>query len=244
MVRQEKELTYSSSRVKPLGGGDGLHDLAGDVEPALQRVPGQASERDEGLGDVRHGARGQLSEELRVDRHVAPAEQDAAFRGHDTLARAPARRSASSLRRQEEHGHPVGVRRGQGEPETRRLAGEEPVRHLRHHARAIAGARIPAHRAAVHEVLQDGDAAGRRSGGCAGRPRSRRTPPRSSSARRTGRTALPAAFGFVGRQDWHSRRRYSGGFCAAVLRGFCAAVCVHRRSAVIAQCCQVRQPAA
>ena len=104
---------------------------------------------------------GELAQQLGI--RPAPRASRARCRPPPVTTRSTSARAAarfSSSRGQEEHGHAVGLLGGKREAEPRRLPGEEAVRHLGEHARAVAGAGVPAHRAAVHEVFQYRDAVG------------------------------------------------------------------------------------
>ena len=139
---------------RTLGAQLVLGALADHVGAALEFHPGCAA--DEQLSEGRHGVAGQRTQRRLVGGNVAPAEQLQTF-GLDDLLHGRAR-GGGVLGRLRQEGDSGGVAAGLGqiEPVVADRA-QEPVRHLKQDARAVAGVRLGALGAAVLEVEQRGD---------------------------------------------------------------------------------------
>src|SRR5690606_36501452 len=96
-----------------------------------------------------------LAEHRIVRRHRAPAEHDLAFRLHDLLELFFDATTQRRIARQEDDAAAVRARFGKLEAELLRRGGQELVRHLQQHARAVAGIRFGAAGTAVIEVRED-----------------------------------------------------------------------------------------
>ena len=131
--------------------------LAGDVDPALERVlvGDRGGPADEHLTVMRLGGLHGVAEILRVHRHVAPAEERKALGGQGRFDDLLDDRPGLLRLRHEELPDGVRARGRKLEAETRALLREEAVRDLREDAAAVTHLGIGAHRAAVIEVLQD-----------------------------------------------------------------------------------------
>jgi len=131
--------------------------LANDVELALQRVGHRdaRSSADEDLTD--HGLQllRRLGEVGVVDWHVAPAEQQLALVLDRALDLVFAGEATRRIARQEDHADAILAQGRQRHAAPAHLLAQESVRHLDQQACAVRELRIPAHRAAVVQVLQD-----------------------------------------------------------------------------------------
>ncbi len=130
--------------------------LADDVELALERIgDGDAlAAADEHLAHHRLELDRRLREIRVVDRHVAPAEQRLALvldRALDLVLAGDAR---GGIARQEYHADAVLARGRKLHALLRHFLAKEPVRDLDEQSGAVGELRVPAHRAAVAEVLQ------------------------------------------------------------------------------------------
>ena len=143
-----------------VGKMEGVGDhLADQIEPALEvlAVLHRLRPADEDLAV--HGLHGahHVGEAAVVDRHRAPAEELQALLPDDAHPHALAVRSQPLVLRQEQM--PDGVVAGlrQIDAEARALLLQELVRDLDQNARTVAGDGVGADRAAVLEVLEDGE---------------------------------------------------------------------------------------
>ncbi len=127
--------------------------LALEVE-AVAKVGQVGAAADERLAHDRLAGGGRRPQVAVVGRHVAPAEERLPFGAHKGGEVSFAGGPPGGVARQKEHGHAVVARRRQGEAQPGRLGGEEGVRQLGQNARAVAGVRLRAARAAMAQVLQ------------------------------------------------------------------------------------------
>src|SRR5262249_20790968 len=136
-----------------------LDALADHVELPLERLlvlHGLAG-TDEDLPHDRHDLLRDLAGRLLLDRHLPPAEDLLALLADHLLDDALALVALVHLGREEDHADRVLAGRRQLDAQRLRLATEEVVRDLEEDARAVAGERIAATRAAMREVLEDGE---------------------------------------------------------------------------------------
>src|SRR6185369_2438991 len=117
-----------------------------------------AAAADEHLAD--HGLQllRRLREVARIDRHIAPSEQHLTLvldRALDLVLAGDARGGVAG---QEHHAYAVLPRRRQLHALLRHLVAEVTVRNLDQEARAVGELRVVAHRAAVRQVAQHGEA--------------------------------------------------------------------------------------
>jgi hypothetical protein len=136
------------------GVGD---DLAQDVELALELVLGldRRATADDHLHVERLGRLHRLAERRVVVRHLAPAEQRQAFLRDFLRIGIENDLPPFGVVRHEHRADRVVAGLGQHDVELFGFADEELVRDLHQDARAVAGARIGADRAAMFEVAQD-----------------------------------------------------------------------------------------
>ncbi len=143
-----------------------LDALPNDVELPLQGVAGQAGGRgDEDLLDPRLQVLRELADDLRVDGHVAPAQQRQPLLLDDLLQEPLAEVAVRGQLRQKDHADAVFARGREDEAAAARDAGgggallaEELVGHLDHDPGAVARAGVATAGAAVSQVLDDPDA--------------------------------------------------------------------------------------
>ncbi len=141
------------------GAHDLLDALADHVELPLERILVGAVARgaDEDLPDLgQHGAR-ERAGRLVVDRHAPPAEEHLAFLGDHLLEQRDARLRLLRLLGEEDHADAVGAGRRERDALGGALAAQKRIRHLDEDAGPVPGERVAAARAAMGQVLEDGE---------------------------------------------------------------------------------------
>ncbi len=120
------------------------------------RVHARGGRGDEELLDARHGAERGLAEAEGLDRHDAPPDDAEPLLAGELFHHAPRLVGVVGVGGQEGEAHRVAP--GLGQREARRLgrAGQEAVRHLDEDPGPVAGLDLGARRAAVGQVLEDG----------------------------------------------------------------------------------------
>ena len=139
------------------GGDLLLGEAADDVQLPLEGVPLVGSAPEEELADPRPGGAGEIPEERRVDRHLAPPEDRAPFRGGDPFDGPGAPPGERLVHGKEEHPRGVLAARREVEPVPRAHLAEENVGDLEEEAGAVAGGLVAPQGAAVLQVDQDPD---------------------------------------------------------------------------------------
>ena len=148
---------------------DGLRRAARDVEIVARETLGalpnheeRALERsrrrdaaDEELLHDRPARLGERTEHARIDRHVAPADDDLVVVADDRLERPHLLLQLAAVAREEDRDDAVVARVRQLDLASLELVLEERVRDLNQDARAVAALRVGARRAAVRQAAQD-----------------------------------------------------------------------------------------
>ncbi len=143
--------------------GDAVQHLLPDRQDlALEGVlvGNVGARRDDRLGDPRHRLDYRSAEPGRVDADIAPGNQALALGADELLEMRQRDRARLLVHRQEAHRHGIAARRRQFETALPGPVAQQRVRHLDHHAGAVAHQRVGADRAAMVEVDQDLQPAG------------------------------------------------------------------------------------
>ena len=158
--RAARERGDVERRLRHATGGGGELDAAADdrqLAPERALVPGR-SLRDQELAHDGLAVAREAADGVRVARHVAPAERLLALLDGDAHAQLLAAQPQRGIRRQEAHRHRVPAGRRQLELELGAAeAAQQPVGHLQHQPRAIAGVGIGAARPAVLHGREHGE---------------------------------------------------------------------------------------
>jgi len=134
-----------------------LRLFADDELLALECIPVGAvvAPANENLAHVRFGREDALTQSGIVDRHVAPAQDVLSFRLDKLLDDLDAVRPRPFGLRHEQHADAVFARFRKIDPDVAANRAQMGVRHLNEDARAVAGQRIGANRAAMGKVLEN-----------------------------------------------------------------------------------------
>jgi hypothetical protein len=139
------------------GGDLLLGEAADDVELPLEGFPLVGSAPEEYLADPRPRGPGEITEDRWVDRHLAPPEDRAPFRGRDPFEGPGASPGERFVHGEEEHPRGVLAARRKVEPVTRAHLAEEGVGDLEEEAGAVAGGLVAPQGAPVLQVDEDPD---------------------------------------------------------------------------------------
>ncbi len=131
-----------------------LEDLARHVELALEgRSRGHIrAATDERLAHDGQGAASEIAKDVRIRRHVAPAEKDQPLREHNAFGCVLDRLPLPRIRRQEDHADPVVPGFRQPAAPDAEAPAQHGVRHLDQDSRAVAGARVRSRGATMRQV--------------------------------------------------------------------------------------------